>query len=63
VVYPRLIGRGIHLHPLVVIIAVLAGAELDGVTGIFIAVPAVAVASVATRHWLGWRGRKTADQE
>jgi predicted PurR-regulated permease PerM len=54
VIYPRLIGRNIHLHPLAVIIAVLAGAELDGVAGIFMAVPAVAVASVAIRHWLGW---------
>jgi len=30
VVYPKLIGQGIHLHPLAVIIAILAGAELAG---------------------------------
>jgi predicted PurR-regulated permease PerM len=58
VIYPRLIGRGIHLHPLAVVIAVLAGAELGGIAGIFIAVPAVAVASVAARHWLEWRGEE-----
>ena len=29
VVYPRLIGQGIHLHPLAVIIAILAGAEIS----------------------------------
>ena len=34
VVYPRLIGHGVHLHPLAVILAVLCGAELGGVTGI-----------------------------
>jgi predicted PurR-regulated permease PerM len=62
VIYPRLIGRGIHLHPLVIIIAVLAGAELDGVTGIFMAVPVVAVVSVAARHWLGWHSRDAASQ-
>jgi predicted PurR-regulated permease PerM len=56
VIYPRLIGRDIHLHPLVVILAVLAGAELDGVAGIFIAVPLVALTTVAARHWLEWRG-------
>jgi predicted PurR-regulated permease PerM len=56
VIYPRLIGRNIDLHPLVVILAVLAGAELDGVAGIFIAVPVVAVVTVAARHWLDWRG-------
>jgi predicted PurR-regulated permease PerM len=62
VIYPRLIGRNIHLHPLVVIIAVLAGAELDGVTGMFMAVPTVAIASVAARHWLGWHGQESGNQ-
>ncbi len=57
VIYPRLIGRDIHLHPLVVILAVLAGVELDGIAGIFIAVPIVALVTVAARHWLEWRGR------
>jgi predicted PurR-regulated permease PerM len=57
VIYPRLIGRDIHLHPLVVILAVLAGVELDGIAGIFIAVPVVALVTVAARHWLEWRGR------
>ena len=55
VIYPRLIGRGIQLHPLAVIVAVLAGAELDGVAGMFLAVPTVAIASVVYRHWLEWR--------
>jgi predicted PurR-regulated permease PerM len=57
VIYPRLIGRDIHLHPLVVILAVLAGAELDGIAGIFIAVPVVALGTVIGRHWLDWRER------
>ena len=57
VIYPRLIGRDIHLHPLVVILAVLAGVELDGIAGIFIAVPIVALVTVVGRHWLEWRGR------
>jgi predicted PurR-regulated permease PerM len=55
VVYPRLIRHGIHLHPLAVIVAVLAGVELGGVAGIFLAIPAVAIASVTFRHWLEWR--------
>ena len=57
VIYPRLIGSNIDLHPLVVILAVLAGAELDGIAGVFIAVPLVALTTVAARHWLEWRGR------
>ena len=57
VIYPRLIRRGIHLHPLAVILAVLAGAELGGVAGMFLAVPATAIGSVAFQHWLEWRSR------
>ncbi len=56
VVYPRLIGHGIHLHPLAVIIAILAGAELAGAAGIFLAIPAVAILTVSYRHWLEHRG-------
>jgi predicted PurR-regulated permease PerM len=55
VIYPRLIRRGISLHPLAVIVAVLVGAGLAGVAGMFLAVPVGAVASVAFRHWLEWR--------
>jgi predicted PurR-regulated permease PerM len=55
VVYPRLVRRSIHLHPLAVIVAVLTGAELDGIAGMFLAVPTVAIASVLYRHWLEWR--------
>jgi predicted PurR-regulated permease PerM len=55
VIYPRLIRRGIHVHPLAVILAVLAGAELRGIAGMFLAVPAAAIASVLYRHWVEWR--------
>ena len=55
-VYPRLIGQGIHLHPLAVIIAILSGAELAGVAGIFLAIPVVAILTVSYRHWLEHRG-------
>jgi predicted PurR-regulated permease PerM len=55
-VYPRLIGQGIHLHPLAVIIAIISGAEIAGVTGIFLAIPVVAILTVSYRHWLEHRG-------
>jgi predicted PurR-regulated permease PerM len=55
-IYPRLIGQGIHLHPLAVIIALLSGAELAGVAGIFLAIPVVAILTVSYRHWLEHRG-------
>src|SRR5205823_55931 len=56
VIYPRIIGVGIHLHPLAVILAILAGAELAGVAGIFLAIPVVAILTVSYRHWLEHRG-------
>jgi len=56
IVYPRLIGQGIHLHPLAVILAILSGAELAGVAGIFLAIPVVAILTVSYRHWLEHRG-------
>jgi hypothetical protein len=56
VVFPRLVRRGIHMHPLGVILAILCGAELAGMAGIFLAIPAVAVLSVMHRHLLEYRG-------
>jgi hypothetical protein len=55
-IYPRLIGHGIHLHPLAVIFAILAGEKLAGVPGIFLAIPLVAILTVSYRHWLEHRG-------
>ena len=55
-IYPRLVSHGIHLHPLAVILAILSGAELAGVAGIFLAIPVIAIATVSYRHWLEHRG-------
>src|SRR5947207_11732403 len=59
VIYPRIIGTGIHLHPLAVILAILSGAELAGVAGIFLAIPVIAILTVTYRHWLEHRGSET----
>ena len=58
-IYPRIIGVGIHLHPLAVILAILAGAELAGVAGVFLAIPVIAILTVSYRHWLEHRGSET----
>jgi predicted PurR-regulated permease PerM len=55
-VYPRLIGQGIHLHPLAVIFAILAGEKMAGVAGIFLAIPVVAILTVSYKHWMEHRG-------
>jgi predicted PurR-regulated permease PerM len=55
-IYPKLVGQGVHLHPLAVILAILAGHEMAGVAGIFLSIPVIAVATVSYRHWLEHRG-------
>ncbi len=51
VVYPKIVGTGIHLKPLVVVLAILCGAELGGLPGIFLAIPVVAVLTLAYWHY------------
>lgn len=47
---PRLIGARIGLHPIAVIFAVLAGAQLFGFTGVLLALPSAAVLVVLLRY-------------
>jgi predicted PurR-regulated permease PerM len=55
---PRVYGRTLNLPPVIVLIAVLAGAELLGVTGVLLALPITAAGRVAmdyvleNRKWL-----------
>jgi len=51
VVYPRIVCRGIPMHPLAVILAILCGAAVGGLLGVFLAIPAVAVLAVTHRHY------------
>jgi predicted PurR-regulated permease PerM len=51
VIYPRLMGSNIHLHPLGVILAVLAGAELGGAIGVILSVPILAIAVAISRYF------------
>ncbi len=39
VLVPRIIGGSVHLHPIVVLVGILAGASLAGILGIFLAAP------------------------
>lgn len=47
---PRLVGRGVGLHPLTVVFSLLAGAEAFGLLGILIAVPVAALVRVVLKH-------------
>ena len=46
IITPRVIGENIGLHPVAVIFAVLLGAELFGLVGMILGVPAVAILNV-----------------
>ena len=41
-VSPRIMGRQLKIHPLAAIFAVLAGAEIGGIVGVYLAVPVMA---------------------
>ncbi|MEK6287444.1 MAG: AI-2E family transporter [Acidobacteriota bacterium] len=55
-IYPRIVGHGIKMHTLVVIIAILAGAEIGGLVGVFLSIPAVGLLIVFYNHYLAYRG-------
>ena len=43
---PRIQGQALHVHPILVLLAVIAGGELAGLAGVIFAVPALAVLRV-----------------
>jgi predicted PurR-regulated permease PerM len=56
--YPRIVRGGIHLHPLAIILSVLAGEQVAGIPGVFLSIPIVAVATVFYRHIVEHRGAR-----
>jgi predicted PurR-regulated permease PerM len=54
---PRVMGRQLEFHPLAAIFAVLVGAEIGGIVGIYLAVPLMATMRVI------WRVRTSAGPE
>ena len=57
VFYPRIVRDGIHLHPIAIILSVLAGEQVAGIPGVFLSIPIVAVATVIYRNILEHQGR------
>ncbi|MGI8787713.1 MAG: AI-2E family transporter [Pyrinomonadaceae bacterium] len=50
--YPRIVREGIHLHPLAIILSVLAGEQVAGIPGVFLSIPVVALLTVLYKHIL-----------
>lgn len=49
---PLIVGRSLRMHPVVIMLALLAGGELAGIPGMILAVPAAAVLKVTAIHFL-----------
>jgi predicted PurR-regulated permease PerM len=47
---PLIVGKSLHMHPLMIMLALLAGGEVAGVVGLILAVPILAVIKVAILH-------------
>ncbi len=58
VFYPRIVREGIHLHPLAIILSVLAGEQVAGIPGVFLSIPVVALLTVVYKHILEHSGSK-----
>ncbi len=58
VTYPRIVRGGIHLHPLAIILSVLAGEQVAGIPGVFLSIPIVALLTVVYKHVLEHLGSK-----
>jgi predicted PurR-regulated permease PerM len=63
VTYPRIVRGGVHIHPMAVILSVLAGEQLAGIPGVFLSIPLVAVIAVVYKHLLEHTGRKSLFEE
>jgi predicted PurR-regulated permease PerM len=51
VVSPRLLGGRVELHPLAALFGILAGAEIGGVIGVYLAVPLMATIRILWKRW------------
>jgi predicted PurR-regulated permease PerM len=59
VLQPLVYGRSVHLHPLVIFLAVLAGAELLGILGALLAIPVAEILRILGAEWLATRAQAT----
>ena len=56
IIYPRIVGQGIKMHPLVVVLAILGGAEIAGLVGVFLSIPFIGSLIVFYNHYIALRG-------
>jgi predicted PurR-regulated permease PerM len=47
---PLIVGKSLHMHPLMIMFALLVGGEVGGIIGLIVAVPILAIIKVAIIH-------------
>lgn len=47
---PYIVGRTLHMHPLLIMLAITAGGEIGGLAGLLLAVPVLVILKVAVIH-------------
>jgi len=55
VISPRIMGSKVELHPLAALFAVLVGAEIGGVVGVYLSIPIIATLRILYRRWERYR--------
>ena len=64
IVYPALVGKSLHLHPVAVILGVVFGDELLGAAGMFLAVPFIVIIKIViTDIYRDRREMQSAEEE
>ena len=64
IVYPALVGKSLHLHPVAVILGVVFGGELLGAAGMFLAVPFIVIIKIViTDIYRDRREMQSAEEE
>ncbi len=56
VTYPRIVRGGLHMHPVLIILSVLAGEQVAGIPGVFLAIPIVAIITVVYKNFIEHKG-------
>lgn len=56
ILVPLIVGRRVGMHPVIVIVSLLVGAQVGGLLGILVAVPAAVVLQEVVENWTGKKG-------
>lgn len=56
---PRIMGKSVELHPLAALFAILSGAEIAGVIGVYLSIPIAATLRIFWRRWRTYSGIAT----